>query len=173
MNFHIKNRKTSIVLIGIAGFIAVPNAMADGFDRFGSQIDKLSDQAILVAGNISKRLQYIDYLNNNSGLNSQKKEIYEIGGYCFSSNTSSDISEKAGMLLVDRFSIPSIAVMSYSISSIKVDVSGITILDCISLSRQEQAQFSDQLKHQLEALKMKRELLDQMLKNRQSQKIKP
>lgn len=170
--------RAASIALAIAAFAVMTNASAEGFDTL-SHPEKMADQAIIVAGNIGKRQRMTDYSKSNSILISQQNVIYEIGQYCFSLNSLDDISGKAGMLMVDRFSNPSIALIS-SLVSIKISVE-VTLFDCISLMMQEQKQISSQadrqletFKTQLETLKTQRELLDKMQKNqRQLTKPKP
>ena len=144
---------------------SLTNVWAEGFDTFGDQ-QRLENQAIIAAGNIGKRTSLTAYSSDTSYFDRQKQTIYEIGRYCFKSSDSyEDISGKAGLLLVDQFSNTSIGVVTDSISSIKVKLTGVQVLDCVSLSMQESKRLQNQLNQQLEALKQQRALLDQMLKN--------
>ena len=121
------------------------NVWAEGFDTFGDQ-QRLDNQAIIAAGNIGKRTSLTAYSSDLSYFDRQKQTIYEIGRYCFKSSDSyEDISGKAGLLLVDQYSNASIGVITDSISSIKIKLTGVQILDCVSLSTLERKQLQNQL----------------------------
>ena len=121
------------------------NVWAEGFDTFGDQ-QRLENEAIIAAGNIGKRTGLTSYSSDLSNFDRQKQAIYEIGRYCFKSSDSfEDISGKAGLLLVDQYSKASIGVITNSISSIKVKLTGVQILDCVSLSTLERKQLQNQL----------------------------
>jgi len=158
-----------------ASFTLMQNALADGFDSFGDQ-QLLENQVIITSGNISKRTSIGSYSNDLSYFDRQKLTIFEIRRFCFKSSGSfEDISGKAGILLVDQFSNTSIAVITESISSIKVKLTPVIVYDCISLSlqginqvQQQMQQQTESLKQQIESLKQQRAILDQMLKEQRA-----
>jgi hypothetical protein len=142
----------------------VSNARADGFDTFGDQ-QRLENQIIITSGNIGKRTSVAGYSNDLSYSDRQKQAVFEIGRFCFKSSDSfEDISGKAGLLLVDQFSNASIAVITDSISSIKIKLTSVTVYDCASLTMQESNRLQKQLQQQLESLKQQQAILDQMIK---------
>ena len=143
-------------------------AMADGFDTFGDQ-QRLENQVIVASGNIGKRTSVASYSNDLSYFDRQKQTVYEIGRFCFKSSDSyEDVSGKAGLLLLDQFSNASIAVITESISSIKIKMTAVNVLDCASLTMQEGNRLQKQLQQQMETLKQQRAILDQMIKDQRA-----
>ena len=144
------------------------NALAEGFDTFGDQ-QRLENQVIIASGNIGKRTTAASFSNDLSYFDRQKQTVFEIGRFCFKSSDSfEDISGKAGLLLVDQFSNTSIAVITESISSIKIKMAVVSVLDCASLAMQEGNRIQKQLQQQLETLKQQRAILDQMIKDQRA-----
>jgi hypothetical protein len=140
------------------------NALAEGFDTFGDQL-RLENLIIIQSGNIGERSRAASYSNDTSYFDRQKQTVFEIGQFCFKSSGSfEDISGKAGLLLLDQFSNASIGVITTSISSIKIKMTGVIVLDCASLTLQEGKQTQKRLQQQLEILKQQQTVLDQMIK---------
>ena len=145
-----------------------PNALAGGFDTLGDQ-QRLENQVIITSGNIERRTSAASYSNDLSNFDRQKQTIFEIGRFCFKSSDSfEDISGKAGLLLVDQFSNASIAVITDSISSIKVKLTPVTVYDCAGLTMQEGSRLQKQLQQQMETWKQQRAILDQMIKDQRA-----
>ncbi|MFA6016393.1 MAG: hypothetical protein WC742_15145 [Gallionellaceae bacterium] len=132
-------------------------AKAEGFDTFGDH-QKLADQTIVASGNISSFYFGSGSLGTLPLFGSQKAAVYQVGQFCFAS--SEDNSGKAGLLLVDQNSSVSVATFSTNISSIKVNIFNVAILDCVQLlkraSENIQQDFNDrQAQREIELNKMK------------------
>lgn len=151
------------------------NALAEGFDTFGDQ-QRLENQAIIASGNIGKRMSAASYSNDLSYSDREKQTVFEIGRFCFKpADIYEDISGKAGLLLVDQYSHTSIAVITESISTTRIKMTAVSVLDCLSLSMQESNRIQQegnrvqkQLQQQLETLKRQQAILDQMLKDQRA-----
>ena len=152
------------VLVTLGIFVTTSKAIAGGFDTFSDQ-QRLENQMIIATGNIGKQTTFTD----TSNLNIQKQTVFEIGRFCFKSSDSfEDISGKAGLLLLDQFSSASIGLITESISSIKIKLIRVTVLDCASLALQESKRLQSQFLQQMEILKQQKAALDQMLKDQRS-----
>lgn len=141
-----------------AGFICAANA--DGFEMFSSP-EQLEGKAILKAGNISRMASFSA---EPIGLLGRGEITYQLGLYCFRVGRGDDLTNKAGLLLVDQAGTPSLAVVSDSISSIKVAVQPVALYDCQALIRQKIQQQTDDLNRQMEAIKQQHELNEQLIK---------
>jgi hypothetical protein len=154
--------------IALATSALATNASAEGFDTFGDQ-QRLENQVIIASGNIGKRTSAASYSNDTSYFDRQRQTVFDIGRFCFKGSDSfEDISGKAGLLLVDQFSNASVAVITDSISSIKIKMTGVIVLDCSSLTMQEGNKFQKQLQQQMEILKQQRATLDQLIKEQRT-----
>ena len=137
--------------------VASGSTKAEGFDTFGDH-QKLENQTIVASGNISSFYFGSGSQGTQSLLGSQREAVYQVGQFCFAS--SQDNSGKAGLLLVDQNSNVSVATFSTNISSIKVTIFNVTILDCVQLikraSENFQQDFNDrQAQREIELNKMK------------------
>jgi len=167
----LKLKMVHFVLAIFASYAFGANAIAGGFDTYGDQ-QRLENQVIITSGNVSTRSSVSNTSNYSMDLSyfdRQKQTVFEIGRFCFKiSDSFEDISGKAGLLLVDQFSNTSIAVITESISSIKIKFISVIVYDCISLTMQESNRYQKQLQQDLEMLKQQRAILDQMMKSQRA-----
>lgn len=143
-------------------------AKAEGFETFGGH-QKLTDQTIIASGNISEFSRGSVSSSDLSPLGRQKGVVYQVDQFCFTS--PEDISDKAGLLLIDKYSTISIATFSTSISSIKVNVTNVTLLDCVEVIKRDNENFHRDANLALQQLEMQRknnEALIELLKKQQS-----
>lgn len=157
-----------LALVASGACSLTSKALAEGFDTFSDQ-QRLENQVIIASGNIGKRMSAASSSSDTSYFDRQKQTVFEIGRFCFkSSDAFEDISGKAGLLLLDKYSHSSVAVVTESISTIKIKMTGVTVMDCASLTIQEGKQLQNQLQQQLEALKQQRAAFDQMIKDQRA-----
>lgn len=157
-----------IALVASGTCAPMSMALAEGFDTFSDQ-QRLENQVVVAAGNIGKRMSATSYSNDISYFDRQKQTVFQIGRFCFKSTEAfEDISGKAGLVLLDQYSQASVAVVTESISTIKIKMMSVAVFDCASLTMQEGKQLQNQLQQQLEVLKQQRAALDQMLKDQRA-----
>jgi hypothetical protein len=142
------------------------------FDRYGyNDPNKLTDQEIIAVGNITEMTRIRDSSVDNSAFPRQKDIVYQIGQpaqFCFTPSDrfmpSDKFLNKAGLLLVDKYSSVTIALLSADFNHVlKVDSEQISLLDCASISQQE---IKDVLKRMNDMIK-KNDVLIQSLKKQQ------
>jgi hypothetical protein len=156
--------------------VASTPCMADSFDTFDDH-EKLQDQVILAVGSVSDfafpRITSTNPLamDNQLGL---KPSAHKIGQYCFLSGEP--MSGNAYMLLADRSNSVSIASLSSYISSVKIKIQAVTLVDCGQLTKAEHDAFTrdaDNLKRQIELqVKQNKAMMDAITKQqKQLQKM--
>ena len=167
INFPLNFIATLLVLFVLLCSICI-GANADGFEMLDDS-QKLADQTIVASGNITK---FSSESMSLDGLPSHNNQIvYQVGQSCFSS--FENISDKAGLLLIDKYSIVSIAVLSISITSIKVNIARVTLLDCIEVLKRNNESFNQDANIALQQIGLQRknnEALIELLKKQQSLK---
>lgn len=152
----------ALVMFGICAFVST--ASADGFDTFGDH-KQLENKAVIASGKISKRTSFASYSNELSYSESQKQPVFEIGRFCFKNlELFEDLSGKAGLLLADQFTNASIALITASISSIKIKIATVEVLDCEALAMQESSSTKKHFQQQAETLKQQQAILEKMKK---------
>jgi arginine decarboxylase-like protein len=148
-----------VAVLGTTSF----GTKAEGFDVFGDH-QKLPNQTIVASGNISEFSRGFTSL----GAGTTQEVVYQVGQFCFAS--SEDISGKAGLLLIDQFSTISVATFSSSITSIKVNVSSATLLDCVQVIKRDTENIQrdfNRLQQQIEIDQKKNKAMIELLKKQQ------
>jgi hypothetical protein len=139
-----------------AALIILPSTpcLADLFDTFDDH-EKLQDQVILAVGNVSD-ISFPSLASTNPlALDNQlgmKPSVHKIGQYCFVYDEP--ISGNAYMLLADRSNSVSIAALSSDISSVKIKIQPVILVDYGQLRKAEH----DALTRDAENLKRQMEL---------------
>lgn len=95
----------------------------------------------------------------------QRQTVFEIDRFCFKSlDPTEDITGKAALLLMDKFSSTSIAAIATSLQSIRVKMISVEVLDCTGIANQEFNRSLERLQQQTEVLKQQQAIFDQMMK---------
>lgn len=166
------NRITFVSMLWFVVLFATSfGSKAEEFDMFGDH-QKLANQTIVASGNIREFFRGSGSLGSLPPLGSQKEVVYQVGQFCFAS--SEDISGKAGLLLVDQYSTISVATFSTSITSIKVAISSVTLLDCVQVIRRNSENMQQDFNRRQQQMEMDQKKIKAMIESlkKQSQSLK-
>lgn len=113
---------TSKIVLSTILLCSAQASLADGFNTFGD-VDRLGDQKILSAGNISNA----DPSNDPAKVG---EKLYRLGAYCFKSDDDAILPGMAALVLVDFRNQAHVALLSSSISGIDVKVVAVDLIKC-------------------------------------------
>lgn len=136
-----------------------------------SDYEKLTNQTIIASGNIAEFSRESEPLYSRLSLDRKKEIVYRVSHFCFAS--IEDISNKAGLLLIDKYSTVSIAILSTPYSSINVSITNVTLLDCEEVIKRESENIEQDFKNfqqEVEMQRKKNEAMIELLKKQQSLK---
>ena len=139
---------------------ATVGANAEGFDSSSDQ-NKLTDQTIVAAGNIEDYSRAIGSSDTMPPIGLPRQVVYRVAQFCFTS--LEDLSGKAGLLLIDKYSTVTVATFSTSLSSIKVNSSRVTLLDCRQVLARDWENFQMNAKRLQEEIELQRKQNEAMI----------